>query len=131
MNESERQMFANRWIWHVPLETVDAMELQRLSPAYFEMLATRRTTSTGRPSTSRRATRQFEVPAYHFTGWYDTLLNGTLRNFAGLRKNARTERARSGQRLVVGPWTHSRPTPGSTKIGDVDFGPEPGSISKR
>ena len=39
MNETERQMFANRWIWHVPLKTVDAMEVQRYSPAYFEMLS--------------------------------------------------------------------------------------------
>ena len=66
------------------------------------------------------------LPHNHFTGWYDTLLNGTLRNFTGLRNNAGSERARSGQRLVVGPWTHSSPTPQSTKIGDVDFGPGAG-----
>jgi uncharacterized protein len=67
---------------------------------------------------------EFEVPAYHLTGWYDTLLNGTLRNFTGLRVNARSERARAHQKLIVGPWTHARPGRGSTAIGDVDFGPE-------
>jgi putative CocE/NonD family hydrolase len=65
---------------------------------------------------------RIEVPAYHLTGWYDTLLNGTLRNFAGLRANAANGTARRNQRLVVGPWTHSQPTQRST-IGDVDFGP--------
>jgi len=126
MNETERQMFASRWIWHVPLKTVDAMEVQRYSPAYFEMLSHPSYDEYWKTFDIEARHRQFEVPAYHFTGWYDTLLNGTLRNFTGLRKNAATERARSGQRLVVGPWTHSRPTPRSTAIGDVDFGPEAG-----
>ena len=52
----------------------------------------------------------FDAPAFHVTGWCDTLVNGTIRNFAGLRRHARSEQARSGQRLIVGPWTHSRPT---------------------
>jgi putative CocE/NonD family hydrolase len=68
----------------------------------------------------------FDTPALHVTGWYDALLTGTLANFVGLRANARTERARAGQRLIVGPWTHSGPTPESTRIGDVDYGPDAG-----
>ena len=126
MNETERQLFANNWLWHVPLETVDAMEVRRYSPAYFEMISHPSYDEYWKTFDIEARHRQFEVPAYHFTGWYDTLLNGTLRNFTGLRKNAGTERARSGQRLVVGPWTHSRPTPRSTAIGDVDFGPDAG-----
>jgi putative CocE/NonD family hydrolase len=70
------------------------------------------------------------VPALHITGWYDTLVNGTLENFTGLRAGAATERARKGQRLIVGPWTHARPSRGSTKVGDVDFGPEAGLDSQ-
>ena len=126
MNETERQLFANNWTWHVPLKTVDAMEVRRYSPAYFEMISHPSYDEYWKTFDIEARHRQFEVPACHFTGWYDTLLNGTLRNFTGLRKNAGTERARSGQRLVVGPWTHSRPTPQSTRIGDVDFGPHAG-----
>jgi uncharacterized protein len=126
MNETERQMFATNWIWHVPLKTMDAMEVRRNSPAYFEMLSHPSYDEYWKTFDIEARHRQFEVPAYHFTGWYDTLLNGTLRNFTGLRRNAGTERARSGQRLVVGPWTHSRPTPRSTTIGDVDFGRDAG-----
>ncbi len=51
---------------------------------------------------------------------------GTLRNFQGLSAKAATEAARYGQRLVVGPWTHARPSLSSTGIGGVDFGPEAG-----
>jgi uncharacterized protein len=126
MDQGERQMFANNWLWHVPLNTIDAMELRRFSPAYFEMLKHPSYDEYWKTFDIEMRHGEFEVPAYHFTGWYDTLLSGTLRNYAGLRRNARTERARSGQRLVVGPWTHSRPTPASTKIGDVDYGPNAG-----
>src|SRR4029450_13741844 len=69
---------------------------------------------------------KFLVPAFHLTGWYDTLLTGTLHNFPGLRPHAGTAQARQFQRIVIGPWTHARPTRATTKIGDVDFGPEAG-----
>jgi putative CocE/NonD family hydrolase len=32
--------------------------------------------------------------------------------------------------LIVGPWTHARPSANSTKIGDVDFGPDAGFDSE-
>jgi predicted acyl esterase len=41
----------------------------------------------------------------------------------GLRANARTERARAKQRLIIGPRQHAGAAPGNTKIGDVDYGP--------
>lgn len=49
---------------------------------------------------------EIALPALHITGWYDSLLQGTLRNYLGLARLAPTEEARSGQRLVIGPWDH-------------------------
>ncbi len=46
------------------------------------------------------------VPGFHVGGWYDIFCEGTLRNFTGLQSNAATERARRGQRLLMGPWSH-------------------------
>jgi putative CocE/NonD family hydrolase len=126
MNEAERQLFANHWLSHLPLKSMDAMELRRFAPAYFDMLAHPSYDEYWKTFDVEARHREFDVPAYHLTGWYDTLLTGTLRNFAGLRRDARSERARSGQRLVVGAWTHARPTMASTKIGDVDYGPAAG-----
>src|SRR5215208_1170591 len=74
--------------------------------------------------------REFDVPAFHITGWYDALANGTIRNFAGLKRNARSARARDGQRLIVGPWTHATPTLRTTTIGDVSFGAQAGFDSE-
>lgn len=62
------------------------------------------------------------VPALHVTGWYDGDQPGALQNFAGMRRWAKTEAARAGQFLVVGPWTHIFNS--SRAIGEVDFGDE-------
>jgi putative CocE/NonD family hydrolase len=105
---------------------MDALELQRYAPAYYEMLA--------HPSDDEYWNRfdvearhdRFQVPAFHLTGWYDTLVSPTIRNFVGLRARAANETARRHQRLIIGPWTHARPSRNSTKVGDVDFGPDAG-----
>jgi len=61
------------------------------------------------------------VPALHMGAWYDIFLGGTLRNYVGLKKNAATEEARRGQRLLVVIGGHAG---GGRKIGEIDFGPE-------
>jgi putative CocE/NonD family hydrolase len=47
------------------------------------------------------------VPALNIAGWYDIFADGTYRNFQGMRADGATEAARQGQRLIVGPWSHS------------------------
>lgn len=59
------------------------------------------------------------APALHVGGWFDLFLGGTLDNYVTLAKRAATARARDGQRLIIGPWTHVDRT-GST--GELNFG---------
>ncbi len=59
------------------------------------------------------------TPALHIGGWHDIFLLGTLRNFAGMRKQAEDAAARDGQRLIVGPWHHG---PFGETSGDFFFG---------
>ena len=47
------------------------------------------------------------TPALNIGGWYDIFLGGTIRNYLGMRKNAATDEARNGQKLIIGPWQHS------------------------
>jgi len=61
-----------------------------------------------------------EVPAYNHGGWYDIFLDGTIRNFTGVRAAGATEAAKSGSRLTLGAWTHTNPP--SSVAGSVDFG---------
>jgi putative CocE/NonD family hydrolase len=130
LNDAESKAFHEQWLWHVPLKTMDALEIRKYAPGYFLMLEHPTLDAYWRTFDIAARHDQFQVPAYHLTGWYDTLLTGTLRNFTGLRAHAATEQARRYQRLVIGPWTHARPTLASTKIGDVDFGSQAGLDSQ-
>ena len=64
---------------------------------------------------------RIHVPALNLGGWYDLFIRGTLRNFAGMRANGANERARDGQRLLVGPWAHG--TALTARTGNRVFGP--------
>ena len=130
LTPDERRQLRDDWYWRLPLNAMRVLDVDKYSPGYWDLLA--------HPSYDRFwetfdvAARhpQFQVPAYHLTGWYDSLLNGTLANYAGLRAHAGTAHARRNQRLIVGPWTHARPTAATRAIGDVDFGPEAGFDSE-
>src|SRR5579864_3671292 len=69
---------------------------------------------------------QIDVPMLHVGSWYDVFQYDTLTMFNGMREHAMSERARRGQRLLMGPWAHLLPyaVPTSKGTGDVDFGPE-------
>lgn len=130
LSPDERKQLQSEWYRHLPLNTIEALQLRRYSPGYFDLLQHPSYDTFWTTFDVAAKHPQFEVPAYHLTGWYDSLLNGTLANFSGLRANAGTERARRNQRLIVGPWTHARPTAATTKIGDVDFGADAGFDSE-
>jgi putative CocE/NonD family hydrolase len=56
-----------------------------------------------------------DVPMLHIGGWYDLMLNGTLRVY-----REACARSHKPQRLVIGPWMHM---PWGRHAG-ADFGPE-------
>jgi uncharacterized protein len=126
LTDEEDELVEERWVWHLPLSTMNAQSLRDYMPGYFDMLSHPTYDSYWERYDISGRHGSFETPALHLTGWYDSLLVGTLRNFQGLRSKAATPAARSGQRLVVGPWTHARPSLSSTSIGGIDFGPEAG-----
>jgi len=61
------------------------------------------------------------VPGLHPAGWFDHISRGQFEAYQGIRSAGATERARGGQRLVVGPWGHM--TIGQSAYGEWDFGP--------
>ncbi len=130
MDPESRTAFRERWQWHVPLKTMDALELKRFAPGYDEMLNHPSYDTFWERFDIEAKHSKISAPASHVTGWYDTLLATTLRNFVGMRANAANQTARRYQRLVIGPWTHAGPTLKSTKIGDVDFGPRAGMAAQ-
>ena len=65
---------------------------------------------------------RIDVPGLNISGWYDMNLPGTLTNFVGMSSRGATEHARSGQRLIVGPWHHL--VNRDREMNGVDFGPD-------
>ncbi len=60
------------------------------------------------------------VPNFDVVGWFDHC-NGSIELFREMVKKGKTEMARTRQRLVIGPWSHSGR--GRRKVGQIDFGP--------
>lgn len=58
-----------------------------------------------------------KAPGFHYAGWYDTFLEGTIDGFIAKQLDG-GEGARGNQKLVIGPWTHYYPL--SMKLGDFE-----------
>ena len=65
------------------------------------------------------------VPMLHVTSWYDTFAEGGPAAYQSIKTKSQFEVARTGQRLIIGPWGHLLPytVPTSRGAGDIDFGP--------
>jgi putative CocE/NonD family hydrolase len=69
----------------------------------------------------REAHARITVPVFNTAGWFDVFVGGSLANHAGMTSAATTDAARSGCRLVVGPWRHAHPLL-ADPAGDVTYG---------
>lgn len=66
-----------------------------------------------------RSHASVRAPALVIAGWHDLMLDGDLRHFEAMKREAATEEARRATRLVIGPWSHGMFLP---TVGDLDFG---------
>jgi len=57
--------------------------------------------------------QKVNIPVLNYGGWYDIFCQGTVLNYAGMRKNAATSEAREQTMLIMGPYTHGREGRGS------------------
>jgi putative CocE/NonD family hydrolase len=81
-----------------------------------------------RPLDVRRRMPQLDIAGYHIGGWYDIFCEGTIAGYNGMRSSAKTEYARTSQRLVIGPWVHAGVF--GTATGAWDFGPTANGFAK-
>ena len=66
------------------------------------------------------------TPALNVGGWFDLYVNNTANTFRLMRERAGSEDARSGQRLVIGPWDHVSQ---SGSYPDLDLGADASDAS--
>ena len=105
---------------HLPLETMD--ERAGFRSHYFREAVRHETLDEfWEPHLFQDRLPELDLPVLHISGWYDDELIGTPLNFGKMREG-RGENARSGQRMLIGPWGHQVNT--ARKLGEVDFGPE-------
>jgi uncharacterized protein len=89
----------------LPLRDMELAHAEELAPYYVDWIDhPTRDKYWDRWSPALRHGR-IAVPALHLGGWYDIFLEGTIRNFQGIRAKAPREVADT-QRLVIGPWYH-------------------------
>lgn len=62
---------------------------------------------------------EVSVPNLDIVGWFDHC-NDSIELHQAMRRVGKTEVARNGQRLIIGPWSHSGR--GNSKVGNVNFG---------
>ena len=108
----------SKWLWHLPLAEIPDEVLSGVGRHWRRWLADHASDHFG----FLERHRDVAVPALTTTGWYDQQI-GAIKNFTGMRANGMTEEARRGQRLIVGPWSHTTDF-SSSQVGEVDFGPE-------
>ncbi|KRA25297.1 hypothetical protein ASD65_13350 [Microbacterium sp. Root61] len=114
-----RRHAANPWASIEARPLADAPSLSEVLPTWRRWMEND-TTGDYWPRVSYRDRRGgIAVPGLHIGGWFDLFLGGTLANFEFLSAHAATERARTGQRLIIGPWQH---VDQSGTIGDLSFG---------
>jgi putative CocE/NonD family hydrolase len=65
---------------------------------------------------------QVAAPVFQQGGWYDPYVDSIFHNFNAIAHSGQTEEARTGQRVMIGPWSHDEPD--DTRMGDLDLGPD-------
>jgi putative CocE/NonD family hydrolase len=111
-------------MWHLPLNTSDEAAGRNIRhwkdwvghPAYDDYWRSMRPVEEHYP--------ECQVASYGMAGWFDVFLQGSLNNFMGMTRSAKTPEARRHQKIIVGPWIHRLGQLGTeSKTGDIDFGP--------
>jgi putative CocE/NonD family hydrolase len=100
--------------FELPLDRYGPLARLDLDDAYGEQLRRMGEAEYFAPMRQTSDYERVALPALHVGGWYDVFLDGTIRNFQGMRAAGQPD-----QYLLIGPWTH-----GSFEgvVGELDFG---------
>ncbi|HET9000138.1 MAG TPA: CocE/NonD family hydrolase [bacterium] len=105
----------------LPLKQYELLRRERIAPYFFDWLDHPTRDEYWERWSIERRHANVRVPALHIAGWYDIFLDGSIRNYLGLRERAADDRARNGQRILISPWMH---VPWAPLVSGWDFGDE-------
>src|SRR5207247_6046497 len=108
------------WFRSLPLDQLPIHRETGMAPYFFDWLQHFSRDAYWREVSIEDRHDRVRARALHIAGWYDIFMDGSLKNYVGIRDRGASQEARQGQRLMVGPWLHS---PNSPRVGQMDFGP--------
>lgn len=124
--EADAKLRPKDWSWQMPVESYQLLSLpsaDEVAPYFEDWIVHETDDAYWKKWKISDHYPELDVKALHAGGWHDIFLKGSIKNYTGLRKSAKTLEARAEQRLLVGPWAHAA-TSEEGKIGDVVFGTE-------
>jgi uncharacterized protein len=113
-----------KWYRHLPIKDWVGL-LKETAPYLTDHIAHADDGEYWHRANVNRHAESVSVPMLHVTSWYDIFGEGGLSAYRSVKDHSRFEKARNGQRLIIGPWGHLLPynVPSSRGTGDIDFGP--------
>ena len=114
----------DEWYRHLPIKDWGEL-LKETAPYMAEHIAHADDGEYWDRANVNRFAETISTPMLHVTSWYDTFAEGGPAAYQSITRKSQFEVARTGQRLIIGPWGHLLPytTPTSRGAGDIDFGP--------
>jgi putative CocE/NonD family hydrolase len=94
------------WNWWLPLSELPPLRNVEAPRYFFDWLEHDRYDDYWSRWSIDEDYSRIEVPALHFGGSYDAFLDGTVKNFAGIRRDSATDLGRASQKLVIYPTVH-------------------------
>jgi putative CocE/NonD family hydrolase len=108
---------AQKWLWHLPWLELPRGVFEDETEAVHYWLNNPHLD----PWKLDEGVKDISVPNFDMVGWHDHC-NGDMMLHRAMVKEAKTETARRGSRLIIGPWSHAGR--GRRQFGAIDFGPE-------
>ena len=114
----------DNWYRHLPIKDWGNL-LKETAPYFADHIAHADDGDYWYRANVNRHAASVNVPMLHVTSWYDIFGEGGRTAYQSIIANSKFEKARNGQRLIIGPWGHLLPynVPSSRGTGDIDFGP--------
>ena len=121
---AEENLRPKEWVATLPVENYPILRVPApatLAPYFHDWVEHERNDAYWQGWRVSDHYREMNVKGLHGAGWHDLFLEGSIKNYAGLRAEGNTPDVRAGQRLLIGPWAHAPMSP-EGKVGDVVFG---------
>lgn len=106
-------------LWHLPLKDGDLQSAGYATKHYRDWIQHDSYDDYWKAISDEERFDKIKVPMHTFGGWFDIFLAGTINGYVGMKNKGGSPQARSGARMIIGPWGHGS----SQSFGDVDFTP--------